>query len=269
MVRHRSPTPTAALGLRPRRWALAGACAGGLLAAVAFAPAHWLAGYLSRASEGRVQLIEARGTVWTGSSRLVLTGGSGSVDRTALPGHVDWQLRPSLRGLDLQLAAPCCTRDRPWQLTLRMGWNGPSLALADQRSVWPAALLSGLGTPWNTVGAEGRLQLRTQGLRLARIGSAWQLDGQLELDAQGISSRLSTLRPMGSYRLTLAGGPGSTLTLTTLEGALQMQGSGQWVGGRLRFQGVATAAPPHEAALANLLNILGRRDGARSLISVG
>lgn len=267
MNRRRPLTPST--GLRPGRWALAGALAGSLITAIVFAPAHWLADRLARASEGRVQLLEARGTVWTGSARLALTGGSGSVDRTSLPGRVSWRLRPAPGGLDLQLAAPCCTQGTPWQLALRLGWNGPRLSLADQQSVWPAALLAGLGTPWNTVGAEGRLQLRTQGLHLARVGSAWQLDGQLELDAQGISSRLSTLRPMGSYRLTLAGGASSTLTLATLEGALQMQGSGQWVGGRLRFQGVATAAPPHEAALANLLNILGRRDGARSLISVG
>lgn len=268
-MNRRRPSPRTAAVWRPGRWALGGALAGGLVTALLAAPAHWLSGPLARASDGRVQLLEARGTVWTGSARLELTGGQGSVDRTALPGRLNWQLRPTLSGLRLQWSAPCCTQGAPARMWLALGWNGPRLSLDDQRSVWPAALLTGLGTPWNTVGAEGRLLLRTQGLRLARAGAGWQLDGRLELDAQDLSSRLSTLRPMGSYRLTLAGGPTSTLSLSTLDGALQMQGSGQWVGGRLRFQGVATAAPPHEAALANLLNILGRRDGARSLISVG
>ena len=74
---------------------------------------------------------------------------------------------------------------------------------------------------------------------------------------------------MGSYRLLLQGGSTPTLELTTLGGALQMHGSGQWVGQRLRFEGEARAAPEREAALSNLLNIIGRRQGARSLITLG
>ena len=74
---------------------------------------------------------------------------------------------------------------------------------------------------------------------------------------------------MGSYRFTLLGGPSPSLELTTLEGSLQLSGQGQWVGQRLRFKGVASAAPDRVEALSNLLNILGRRDGARSIITVG
>ena len=95
------------------------------------------------------------------------------------------------------------------------------------------------------------------------------LEGQAQLDALSMSSRLSTLRPMGSYRLTLQGGAAPTLGLQTLQGALQLSGSGQWVGQRLRFTGEASAAPEREGALSNLLNIIGRRSGARSLISLG
>ena len=84
-----------------------------------------------------------------------------------------------------------------------------------------------------------------------------------------MSSRLSTLQPMGSYRLTLQGGATPTLALQTLQGDLQLSGSGQWVGQRLRFTGEARAAEGHEAAFDNLLNILGRRQGARSLLSLG
>ncbi len=38
---------------------------------------------------------------------------------------------------------------------------------------------------------------------------------------------------------------------------------------RLHFQGTASAAPEQQEALSNLLNIIGRRDGARSIIQVG
>ena len=88
-----------------------------------------------------------------------------------------------------------------------------------------------------------------------------------------MSSRLSTLDTLGSYRLSVRGGAASTepatLNLETLGGALRLQGSGQWTGFRVRFRGEASAAEGQEAALNNLLNIIGRRQGAASIISVG
>ncbi len=249
-------------------WAGAGALLGALGAGLLFAPAHWLASGVARASAGQVQLLQPRGTVWNGSAQLVLTGGASSQDATALPGRVHWRLRPQLRGLQAQLQAACCTPE-PLQVRLQPHWGGAHLSLADHQSQWPAALLTGLGTPWNTLQLQGQLALRTQGLEVDWAAGRMLLTGQVHLDALAMSSRLSTLRPMGSYRLDLQGGAVPTVTLQTLEGSLQLSGSGQWVGQRLRFSGEASAAPEREAALANLLNIIGRRSGARSLITLG
>ena len=74
---------------------------------------------------------------------------------------------------------------------------------------------------------------------------------------------------MGSYRITVTGGATPALQLDTLEGALQLNGFGFWVGLWLFFLGVVEAAHEREEALANLLNIIGRRSGARSIISIG
>ena len=95
------------------------------------------------------------------------------------------------------------------------------------------------------------------------------MEGRVQVDATQMSSRLSTIAPMGSYRLTLEGGATSRIALATLEGSLQLSGQGQWVGQRLRFDGEASAAPDRVEALSNLLNILGRRDGVRSIIKLG
>lgn len=252
----------------PWGWALSGAVLGVLLALVLFAPARWLAAALRQASAGQVQLIEPRGTVWNGSARLLLAGGSGSRDSAALPGHIDWRVRPGWLALNFQLTAECCT-PTPLQARLAQGWSGSVLQIADGASQWPAAVLAGLGTPWNTVQAEGSLRFVTQKLSLTWNDGRLLVAGRAELTAIGLSSRLSTLKPMGSYRLTLTGGNALALDLATLEGKLQLSGSGRWVGSRLRFEGVARAAPEHEAALANLLNIIGRRDGARSIITLG
>lgn len=258
---------------RPRRgipwaWAAAGAALGALCALAAFAPARWLAAAVAEVSKGHVLLAEARGTVWDGSARLVLTGGAGSTDAAALPGRVAWRLQPRWDGAATQLRAECCT---PQPLDVRARWRlaGWQLQAHDAVSQWPATVLAGLGTPWNTLQLDGEVRLATQGLSVEWVEGRPRVDGRADLEALRVASRLSTLRPMGSYRITLQGGTQATLRLDTLEGSLQLSGTGQWVGERLRFRGEASAVPGREAALANLLNIIGRRTGERSLISIG
>jgi len=249
-------------------WAVAGLLLGATLTTLLCAPAHWLAAAVAHASGGQLQLVQPRGTIWHGSAQLHLTGGNDSRDRAALPSRLHWKLAPQGTALRLELSADCCT---PTPLTLHttLGWQRLHLQLADSHSHWPATVLAGLGTPWNTLRPQGRLQLTTRTLSLQWVEGRLRIDGQVQLDAQAVSSRLSTLRPMGSYRLHLTGGASPSLALTTLEGALQLSGSGHWVGERLRFTGEASAAPEREAALANLLNIIGRRTGARSIITLG
>lgn len=247
---------------------MAGAVLGLLLFTILFAPARWLAAGIERFTSGRVLLADTRGTVWGGSAQVILTGGPGSSDAAALPGRVAWELHPRWDGAAALLKADCCT---PRAVPLRARWRvgGVALQVGDSVSVWPASVTAGLGTPWNTLQVDGDLQLTTQGLSVEWLAGRPAIAGRAELVALRVASRLSTLRPMGSYRITLQGGTAATLRLETLEGSLQLSGTGTWVGPRLRFRGEASAAPDREAALANLLNIIGRRSGARSLISIG
>lgn len=245
---------------------------GMIVATLAFAPAHWLAQSIQRLSGERVQLLAPQGTVWRGSAQLVLSAGQGSRVPTALPGRIQWQLSTNFEGLSFALSTDCCL-PQPWLWTLSPIWGGVRVRLSDQTAAqpsrWPSALLSGLGTPWNTLQLQGSLALSSQQLELQWQPSGWNLTGRAQLDASQISSSLSTLKPMGSYRLALEGGPQPTLQLTTLEGSLQLSGTGRWGQGGLRFEGEASAAPERAEALTNLLNIIGRRDGARSIIKVG
>ncbi|WP_225783782.1 type II secretion system protein N [Xenophilus sp. Marseille-Q4582] len=252
----------------PWGWALGGAVLGILLATLLWAPARWLAAGLQQASGGRVQLINARGTVWQGTAGLVLASGAPGGEAMALPGRLGWQLRPRLDGLRGRLDLPCCA-PAPVGFALQRGADGGmQLAWQDAATQWPATLLTGLGAPWNTLKPEGTLTLRTQGFVLGFQTDRLAIQGQATLDATDMSSSLSTLRPMGSYRLALAGGAAPSLLLTTTGGALQLAGSGLWTGRSMRFSGEASAAAGSEDALSNLLNIIGRRDGARSIINL-
>jgi general secretion pathway protein N len=252
----------------PWAWAFGGLAVGLACAVLLFAPARWLAGAVGRATEGRLLLSEARGTIWRGSAQVTLTGGAGSSDAVALPSRLDWRLGPRWDGLAAELAASCCTAE-PLALRILPRWGGARVLVGPGQTSWPAGLLAGLGTPWNTLQLDGDLRLASEGLSVEWVQGRLAIAGRAELTAQRLSSRLSTLRPMGSYRITVLGGATPTLQLDTLEGSLQLSGNGQWVGSRLRFSGVASAAPESESVLANLLNIIGRRSGPRSIITIG
>jgi general secretion pathway protein N len=249
-------------------WAAAGALLGALWAVVQCAPAIWVQRAVFAATEGRVVLRESRGSLWHGSAQVGLSGGSGSSDAARLPGRVQWDLALGTGGLHIALQADCCTAQAQrlqWSPGLR-SWR---LQVAAGESTWPAAVLAGLGTPWNTVQLQGPLLLKTPGLSLVSSVDRVNMEGSALLEMPGISSSLSTLQPVGSYRLQLQGGEQATLELRTVEGSLRMQGAGRWTAGHLRFVGEARSDAEHEAELSNLLNIMGQRDGARSVITLG
>jgi general secretion pathway protein N len=258
-----------------RRWAIGGALAGALLAAITYAPASWLANALFNLSGERLLLADAQGSIWTGQAVVVLAGGPGSRDASALPGRLQWKLRPSWRGLKLRARQECCLNGE-LKLELRPTLSGFTLLLParpDGIGRWPARWLSGIGTPFNTLQLGGTLQLATPDvLTLQVVQGRARLSGTVDLTLQGISSRMSPLDQLGSYKLLVRGDEGSAgaqLNLQTLDGALRLAGDGQWTGARLRFRGQADAAPGQEGALANLLNIIGKRQGALAVISIG
>jgi len=258
-----------------KRWVFSGAALGLLVVITAFAPAAWLAGAVQSATESRLVLADARGTVWSGSAVPVLTGGVGSRDAAALPGRMNWTLGLDGAALALRARHACCING---ELRMRFvpGFGRLRVELpAVQGPIgqWPAAWLAGLGTPWNTLQPSGSMQLSSSGLVLEYVQGRWRLEGRAELALNSMASRVSTLDVLGSYRLSVDGGAAgtdvATLQLGTTSGALLLSGSGQFVASKLRFSGQASAAPGSETVLNNLLNIIGRRQGALSVITIG
>lgn len=257
------------------RLAAWGAVCGAVAGLAAFAPAAWMAGALAGASGERLLLSDARGTVWDGSAVVVLTGGPGSRDAMALPGRLDWTLGLQGAALAVQLRQACCLNGTVAVL-IRPGVGRVAVTLPARPEgigQWPAAWLTGLGTPWNTLQPGGQLRLSSPGAMLELVQGRWRLEGGLAIELSSLSSRISTVDVLGSYRLQIkgqaAGEDTATLQLSTIDGVLRLSGQGQWAGPKLRFRGEAAAAEGAGPALNNLLNIIGRRDGARSVISIG
>jgi len=209
--------------------------------------------------------------VWRGSAIALLADGNQGM---RLPSRLHWDFASgfdrSLMRLVMraQIKSECCTPE-PLQLAVSMGWQGIRIDIANQQSQWPAHWLVGLGSPWNTVQPEGSMQLRTENLMWQSNLGTPKVQGLAELTLSQLATPLSTLRPLGTYRLRVQGGDTMAVTLATLEGGLQLSGNGQWANGRLRFKGEARAQPAFEAALSNLLNILGQRQGAISIMELG
>jgi general secretion pathway protein N len=255
------------------RWGWAGLLCGAAAALLAFAPATWLADAVAARTQNRLLLADARGTVWNGSAVPVLTGGPDSRSAAMLPGRTGWSI--GLRGLalELRLRQPCCIADE-LVLLLRPSLGGLSVQLlpgSGQMGEWPAAWLSGLGAPWNTLQLSGTLRLSSSGLSLQMAAGRWNMVGKADVELSNAASALTQMDRLGSYRVHLEGAAGQppAFTLSTLDGALLINGSGQWTGSQLRFRGEARAAPGAEGELDNLLNFFGRRQGALSLISIG
>lgn len=267
---------------RPWIWVWAGLLSGALLAVPLCLPASWLAAEVVKTSGGRVLLADADGTLWAGSARLALSSSANSAEAAALSGRLTWQLGLHQARPAVWFEHACCINGQlrvVWQPGLeRQVLTLHNLPLQPDRTgaawgQWPVSLLAGLGAPWNTLLPAGAMQLWGQpfDLVLDKHGQL-ALQGQLDLVLRDLRVRVSPLDTLGDYGLSASGqGPGTAaaLQLRTLRGPLQLQGQGQYTAAGLHFRGQAQAQAGFEAALNNVLNLVGRRQGAVSAFSIG
>ena len=113
--------------------------------------------------------------------------------------------------------------------------------------------------------------MNTRDLAFEWVQGRVRMEGQTDLSLDNVSSPITTLDRLGSYRLDVLGDDQGQvqLNLTTLDGSLQLTGQGSAGPGGTRFRGQATAVEADRGALDNLLNIIGRRSGNHSVISIG
>ena len=299
-----------------RRLAIVGALIGLSIGVIAFLPASLVANAVAGATNDEIILAEAEGTVWNGSALPVLTGGRGtdgqpSRDASVLPSRLQWQLRPHWNGLALHLSQDCCIahgvdlgvhrRFDAWQVTVtgpgekadapRNASSSPvatgaaspdaiAMTTATPIGQWPMGWLEGRGFPWSTIHPGGLMTLTTHNLSFLLKGGHWRTFGSAQLELRQVSSRLTTLDTLGTYRVLIQpdpvtelvpgeGASRSVIWISTLDGALVIDGRGLIGATGAKLRAEAHAAAGSESALNNLLNLIGRRNGALSVISIG
>ncbi|MDP9109189.1 MAG: type II secretion system protein N [Pseudomonadota bacterium] len=235
---------------------------------LAACPASWMALLLERQTAGRLTLGDPQGSLWRGSAFVGGAPGNNEPVTALLPGRFSWRLSPLvlLGRVDLTL-------ENPEALTAPVQVSGSwSRWQVSASSVsLPAARLAGLGAPLNTIEPSGAMQLIWGPLLVERHGPQVDLVGVVRLDLQDIASRMSPVKPLGSYLVEMDWrGAQATLQLKTRRGALLLDGAGAIRNGRLQFSGTADAAAGQEERLANLLNLLGQRRqiGAKNVIAL-
>lgn len=248
-------------------WTLSGLLTAAVTVLV-LCPASWMAGPLERFTSGRLTLGDPEGTVWSGSAFIGGAPGANEPITPLLPGRFSWRVSPMLLlgRVDARIENPG-TLSQPVQVT--GSWTRWELTPA--AVTFPADRLSGLGAPMNTIRPTGHVRLSWGPLELARENDAVLVNGTMALDIEDLSSRLSPIKPLGVYRLTMRWqGRDAPMTLQTTRGPLLLSGSGGLSGGRWRFAGRAEAAPGYEKDLANFLNLLGetRREGDKDVIAL-
>jgi len=160
------------------------------------------------------------------------------------------------------------------------GADAAALAAATPLGQWPMGWLEGRGFPWNTIRPGGVLTLTTHNLSFALKGGHWSTLGSAQVEIRQASSRLTTLDSLGTYRVLIQPDPSTQVRpgdgasrdlvwISTLDGALLIDGRGLIGATGVRIRAEAHAAAGAEAALNNLLNLIGRRNGASSSISIG
>ena len=228
---------------------------------VAMIPAAWITPQFAKATQGHINLIEPSGSLWQGSATLVLAAGRDAGAGTLLPGRVQWRTAfwPLWTGrLSMRMRHTPAMPD-----AIEVDASPRAALISGGEIAVPAALLAGLGAPFNTLDLHGSVQLAWTPWRL--LGQ--RAYGQLVVTLTDMTSRVSPVKPLGSYRVAFQSqGDTSTIELSTLKGPLILTGQGAVSANATSFHGQASAAAEARDNLAGLLNVVGRPTGDGTIV---
>jgi general secretion pathway protein N len=217
-------------------------------ALIGLAPATLIDARLAHASDGRLRLAEAQGSLWLGTGWIEIRDTEG---RAGVAKRLAWRVLPKslLRGrliaeVELDQSA------KPFPVAISLS----RIEIADAGIKLPAAAL-----------AQGMPRLapfRLTGDVLVNIPRLALEHGRMEGDAtlqwRAAGSALTPISPLGEYEVQFkAVGPAVHAELRTLAGPLELAGNGSWSnGGPPDFSATARVPLQHQEQLAPLLRLV-------------
>ena len=227
---------------------------------VAMIPATWVGAQVQAALPGRIEVSDARGTLWHGQAHLSFAPSRNRVSLDA----VEWSFAPSrlfagevafdarARGGGLEAAAQVAKGVTAWSVrALKAEGDASGLAvIVPILGAWRPAGPIAISSP--DVSIRGR-----------------EARGSLDIEWRNASTALSDVRPLGSYSATWTAdsGPGK-IEVKTLRGPLRVTGTGTVsASSGFTFNGEARGEGEAAKSLEPLLDLFGPRrpDGARAL----
>jgi len=218
------------------------------LGVIATAPATLIDAGLQRISHGKLRLVEAQGTLWSGSGQIEIRDSGG---RTGVAKSFAWRILPEslLRGhlvceVELERAT------KPFPVTISLS----RIELANADISLPATAL-GLGVPkLAPLGLTGNILLHVASLSIERK----QMQGKVTLQWRDAGSVFTPISPLGDYELSLdAEGASVHILLRTIQGPLQLDGKGSWANGdNPDFLAIARVPPQYQQQLSPLLRLI-------------
>ena len=212
---------------------------------ISFAPASLMGSVLERTSGGTLTLAQTKGSLWNGSGVALLRLKA----RYQTLGSYRWKLQLLNASLQVQAgeAVPMTVRYVPF--SGRINIDNLHLAL-------PVSIIEIAAPQLGPYQLQGSLQAGCDHLTLDASG----MNGQVTMDWLHAASALSTIRPLGDYRILVQGrGNVLDMQLSTLSGKLLLSGNGSYDNAAgMRFTGTAQAAPgTAETELNEMLHHIG------------
>jgi general secretion pathway protein N len=218
-------------------------------------PASWLAWGLNRYTQGTVRLDPIAGSLWGGKGRLVIYYPPTTPHEF---GQTEWRINPLwLIAGRVQLSVQSSHQDRRIKATL--GATRNSLILKDTETEFSAPFIARIYLPLSLINPQGKVRINAENLAL----SPDRMEGAATLEWLNAGSSLSSVQPLGDYRLDIVGAEkNANLKLTTLRGDLEFAGQGQWQLDTGLAQINGSAIPRARAGeLESLLNMIGPDQG--------
>lgn len=248
-----------------KRWLayLAWGIVGYLVFLVATVPAGWLAWGVGHFSRGVVSVERGQGSLWHGTGHLIV------YHPQATPrdlGQAEWRVHLwSMLLARLRVSVNAVGPQSTFSATVTL--SPREAALTNSRLSASARFASAFYAPAGLMAPTGQLRANTKELRLNREG----LHGAAQLFWDGAGSDLSSVNPLGDYRLDVNGeGENVVFKLATVRGALEVTGQGHWQplrDGMLQINGYARARA-QQKELQPLLQLLGAEQGGRRLFQL-